>query len=248
MLLRRRGRIGHAGLTLPQQVQALFAAGEQGAWYDPSDLSTLFQDSAGTTPVTAVDQPVGLMRDKSGRGNHASQATDTRRPLLKQDASGFYHLLFDGVDDYLRATFEIAQPIDRISGLSFITWNQFRTVLGGVTAIGGLLQQGSVSLDLRVNSGSSTLPVSVPMLTPSVITERHNGASSRIALNSGAYATGNGGATLPGGITIASNEVAAAFRDLRFYGSVMRGGATALSDSQIAVIRRYAAGLCGVAL
>lgn len=44
---------------------ALFAAGEQGAWYDPSDLSTLYQDSAGTTPVTGVEQPVGLMLDKS---------------------------------------------------------------------------------------------------------------------------------------------------------------------------------------
>lgn len=44
---------------------ALFAAGEVGAWYDPSDLSTMFQDSAGTTPVTTVGQPVGLRLDKS---------------------------------------------------------------------------------------------------------------------------------------------------------------------------------------
>lgn len=44
---------------------ALFSSGEQGAWYDPSDLTTLFQDSAGTTPVTAVEQPVGLVLDKS---------------------------------------------------------------------------------------------------------------------------------------------------------------------------------------
>jgi hypothetical protein len=44
----------------------LFAAGEQGVWYDPSDMSTLFQDVAGTTPVTAVEQPVGLMLDKRG--------------------------------------------------------------------------------------------------------------------------------------------------------------------------------------
>jgi hypothetical protein len=44
---------------------ALFAAGEQGGWWDCSDFSTLFQDSAGTTPVTAVEQPVGLMLDKS---------------------------------------------------------------------------------------------------------------------------------------------------------------------------------------
>lgn len=77
----------------------LFAGGEQGVWYDPSDFSTMFQDSAGTTPVTAVEQPVGLMLDKSGRGNHASQSTPTARPVLKQDANGKYYLFFDGTDD-----------------------------------------------------------------------------------------------------------------------------------------------------
>lgn len=44
---------------------ALFVGGQQGFFYDPSDLSTLFQDSAGTTPVTGVEQVVGLMLDKS---------------------------------------------------------------------------------------------------------------------------------------------------------------------------------------
>jgi hypothetical protein len=43
----------------------LFQNSEQGAWYDPSDLSTLFQDDAGTTPVTVDGDPVGLMLDKS---------------------------------------------------------------------------------------------------------------------------------------------------------------------------------------
>jgi hypothetical protein len=61
---------------------ALFASGEQGVWYDPSDFSTLFQDSAGTIPVTAVEQPVGRMLDLSGRGNHATQATSAARPTL----------------------------------------------------------------------------------------------------------------------------------------------------------------------
>lgn len=44
---------------------SLFASGEQGAWFDPSDLSTMFQDYAGTIPVTADGQPVGLILDKS---------------------------------------------------------------------------------------------------------------------------------------------------------------------------------------
>lgn len=77
----------------------LFGSGEQGAWYDPSDLSTLFQDSAGTIPVTAAGQSVGRMLDKSGRGNHATQATTSLKPILQQDANGKYYLAFDGVDD-----------------------------------------------------------------------------------------------------------------------------------------------------
>lgn len=45
---------------------SLFTNGEQGVWYEPSLTNgTCFQDSAGTQPVTAVEQPVGLMLDKS---------------------------------------------------------------------------------------------------------------------------------------------------------------------------------------
>jgi hypothetical protein len=51
---------------------SLFASGEVGAWYDPSDLTTLFQDTAGTTPVTTPGQTVALMLDKS-RGGIGSQ-------------------------------------------------------------------------------------------------------------------------------------------------------------------------------
>lgn len=53
------------GRPLVAAIRSLFAANEPGVWYDPSDLSTLFQDAVGTTPVTAVEQPVGLMLDKS---------------------------------------------------------------------------------------------------------------------------------------------------------------------------------------
>jgi len=78
----------------------LFQNNEQGAWYDPSDLSTMFQDAAGTTPVTADGQPVGLILDKSGRGNHAIQATAAKRPLYKT-SGGLHWLQFDGVNNSL---------------------------------------------------------------------------------------------------------------------------------------------------
>lgn len=76
---------------------SLFRNSEQGVWYDPSDFSTMFQDSAGTTPVTAVEQPVGRINDKSGNGNHATQPTAAARPVV----SAPHYMTIDGVDDRL---------------------------------------------------------------------------------------------------------------------------------------------------
>jgi hypothetical protein len=76
---RRMGNIR----SLASAVKSLFSNNEQGVWYDPSDFSTMFQDAAGTIPVTAVEQPVGKILDKSGKGNHATQTTSTARPILK---------------------------------------------------------------------------------------------------------------------------------------------------------------------
>jgi len=73
---------------------SLFAASEPGLWYDFGDLSTLFQDTAGTTPVTAAGQSVARINDKSGRGNHATQSTSLSRPTLgRNPSSGTRNLL-----------------------------------------------------------------------------------------------------------------------------------------------------------
>ena len=58
-----------AELPLASIIAGLWRNGEQGVWYDPSDLATMFQDAAGTLPVYApgggqVDPPVGLLLDK----------------------------------------------------------------------------------------------------------------------------------------------------------------------------------------
>ena len=57
--------VGLRGNAFTRLMKRLFANNEQGFFYDPNDLSTMFQDAAGTVPVTAVGQPVGLMLDKS---------------------------------------------------------------------------------------------------------------------------------------------------------------------------------------
>ncbi len=79
---------------------SLFTASEQGGWYDPSDMTTLFQDNLGAVPVTAAGQAVGMIKDKSGRGNDATQATEASKPILR-NTGALWWLEFDGVDDFL---------------------------------------------------------------------------------------------------------------------------------------------------
>lgn len=52
-------------IVLQDSVTSLFAGGLEGVAYDFNDLSTLFQDHEGRTPVTAATQPIGLVLDKS---------------------------------------------------------------------------------------------------------------------------------------------------------------------------------------
>jgi len=144
------------GLTqdqLSKTINSLFSKNEQGVWYDPSDLSTLFQDAAGTTPVTAVEQPVGRMLDKSGRGNHATQATTTSRPTLKQDASGKYYLSFDGVDDGL-----VTPSID-------FTGTNKMTVFAGVRK----LSDAGTGVVAELSSDISTNNRCFTFLAPSIV-------------------------------------------------------------------------------
>ena len=74
-----RAVMGPQSAANADPILALFSGGELGAYYDPSDSSTVFQDAAMTTPAGAND-PVGALMDKSGNGNHATQATAAARP------------------------------------------------------------------------------------------------------------------------------------------------------------------------
>lgn len=57
--------VNGAKLSFEIVMKKLFANGEQGFYYDPNDLSTMFQDAAENIPVTGAGQPVGLLLDKS---------------------------------------------------------------------------------------------------------------------------------------------------------------------------------------
>jgi hypothetical protein len=80
---------------------SLFSAGEKGVWFDPTDITTLFQDAAGITPVTGYGQKVGRILDKSGNGNHATQSNAAFQPTYRIDNEGNPNLDFDGINDQL---------------------------------------------------------------------------------------------------------------------------------------------------
>ena len=129
--------LGYSNATFEGLIVSLFSDNEQGFFYDPNDLSTLFQDNMGTVPVTGTGQPVGLIRDKSGNNNHAFQTVAAPRPILRKNAvTGANYLEFDGSDDFLRTNnidFTATDKVSLFAGLN-------RT---GNANVGTVLETGS---------------------------------------------------------------------------------------------------------
>lgn len=79
-----------------------FQNSEYGRVIDLSDLTTLFQDIAGTTPVTAAGQSVGKILDKGPNLAHwTAAANDTTRPTYQVDSNGKPYLAVDGSNDIM---------------------------------------------------------------------------------------------------------------------------------------------------
>jgi len=166
----------------------LFSNNEQGAFYIPRPVvngtQSLFQDAAGTTPVTADGDPVGLMIDQSGNGNHATQSVSGRRLVYIKDGS-LDLIRSDGVDDSLQTIYAAAvtppcvlsialNKLDSgtgvtLSGLNRNTRHQigYNSQDGGFYGLsgsepiisGGLVAEGKRILTLVINGENSSLRV-----------------------------------------------------------------------------------------
>lgn len=90
---------------------------------DPADLSTLFQDSAGTVPVAVDGDPVGRWNDKSGFGRNFIQATSGSRPVYR--TSGGVHWI-----DFTLGQFLYAETAGSISFASVALFIGYRAVSG----------------------------------------------------------------------------------------------------------------------
>jgi hypothetical protein len=132
-------------------------------WLDPSDLTTLFQNSGGTGAVAADGDPVGYIGDKGASVSNCIQATAGARPLYKTSA-GLRWLLFDGVSNYLRSVNNM---------LSFVTVSTCDILCAGKVTIvsagtgGGALYNGDTFF-MDITNGAISLPFSTDMVSVSV--------------------------------------------------------------------------------
>lgn len=236
-------------------------------WYDPSDLSTLYQDSAMTTPVTADGQPVGALLDKSGNGLHMIQPTSTRRPVFK-DQGGLRYLLHDGVDDYLsRAAVSIGGAVTIAVALrktgdvaqQFASWYdngqlQLRSTLSAGN--GGVYARAASSANTNL-SNISAGPYAAPdtmvlvqraQLSPVSHILRRNGVNvatdTTTSQGSGVYGpavSGNNGELSLGAVVNATASLSG-----NIYGAAIY--AANLSDADVARLDKYLGRKAGLTL
>lgn len=82
----------------PFTFASLFGGGDIGAAWNPTDLTKVFSDIAGST-AGVMGNPVGNLTDLSGKGNTLTASSNTNRPTLTNSDNGI--MTFDGVDDSL---------------------------------------------------------------------------------------------------------------------------------------------------
>jgi len=172
---------------LPSLLTQLYGGGQQGAMFIPKPIvlgqQTLFQDAAGTLPVTADGDPVGLMMDLSGNGNHASQPVSAARLIYRTD--GALHWLQGDGQQQIQLTYStpITQPTTYCAGIELEGGLQKMQVLGGNSvSLRHLPFYIDATRTARTYAGASYFTIgdyeSLGYMTPSVITCRIDGEVS----------------------------------------------------------------------
>lgn len=203
------------------------------AWYDFTDIGSLFQDTARITPITSNGQTIKGVTDKSGNGNHLSEATNGPTYTVA-GINGYSVGRFDGTNDTLtRAPFvgSIAQPYT-----VFIVGQFNDTATVNDPAMDGT--GGSRSHAVLVNAsgqfghyyGSAVIGSTVADDTsPHVFCSTANGASSALRIDGGANtAIGNPGTDTLLGIILANNT--AVFAQIDFLHLLIYSGDISAAD------------------
>jgi hypothetical protein len=102
-------------------------------WYDAQDLSTMFTDTAGTTPVTTNGDLIARWNDKGTDADHATQSTSGDRP-----------------------TYRTTSNVNSEAGVrnTTISTNEGMVITGGWGSMGELMSAGAIE-GVQASFGSS---------------------------------------------------------------------------------------------
>ena len=248
----------HPGYVLPSY-SVLFtpkSIGGMQLWLDASDLNTLFQNAAGTTPVTGSGQQVQYWADKSGVGNtgfatgtptYTINSFNTNYPSIVLDGSSYFlgTLLNTG---YTNTTFAVFS-LDSSSG------DQSRIVSFGATGVvdyvtGSLLPfyQQSTTPTIYFYQDTSFNGFTTSFNTPILGTALFDGTTD--AIYSAGALQGTASQTLTGPFNIANYGIGSMAGD---FGSIMTGNicevivfSTALNTGQRQQVEGYLAWKWGI--
>jgi hypothetical protein len=159
----------------------LFAFSEPGVFLDPSDTATLFQDTAGTTPVTTPGQSVALALDKSRglalglelvtNGNFSAGTTgwtdNSTAPATFTAPSGAGLLTADGVAR-ARARTSFTTVVGRTYRISYTASASVDYAVGTSPAAGDLAAGASASLSILFVATTTTTHVQISTVTNGV--------------------------------------------------------------------------------
>lgn len=202
-------------------------------WLDANDSTTLFQDSAGTTPAVANSDPIGLWKDKSGNARNFSQATTSLKPgLLLNAQNGKPGILFDGNDDVLSATLNLSQP----TTYYFIAkWVDSNFLFDGSGSTRNCMYAVTPSF-----FAGSEIVISVSVQGTAIWSVCFNGASSFGWKNGTQIASGDAGAQSIGTLRLATGSGGSVgdasvceFYEFMIYSDALSAGNRALLESYL---------------
>lgn len=183
-----------AGGTPPYNPASVFGANLR-IWFDFGDTSRLWQDTVGGTPCSANGQPIGAVEDKSGNGQHATQATAGAKPT-RLDVGGLMptQASFDGGDRLLTPTFTSIPQAFTLVIVGNVTNNN--GALTDSAAPRTILQRGASVSTLTIHNGVSLTAsaVSPDLSVARAFFAEYNGVSaSKSYVNNILQATGSAG-------------------------------------------------------
>ncbi len=248
---------------------SIINAGTRGFMLDFTDTAQLYQDSAGSTPLTTAGQFIGKIADLSAVGNHFTQGTTGRLPTWTT-TGGYACAAFDGTNDRLRSTNILydagattmviavnaaAQDDKRIysegnTGTATPHWAPLMTdtnspwsaVCGFLNTDGGVTKYGQSD----AQSGDGTLDS-----TWKVVTVRDSGTDIKFRVNGGAWETGFSYTRAATTLNVANIGCLERTTVTSLYvGSIARllAADRALSDENCTILERWAGEAVGITI